>query len=314
MFARFLKLGLLTGAVSTLAACASLGGGRDAPLQIPEVTDPAPIVPGTMRSYQIRGRWYHPKEQPNYDETGIASWYGSYHHGRPTSTGERFDMNALTAAHKTLPLPSLVEVTNTANGRRVVLRVNDRGPFVDSRIIDLSKGAAEELGLLNKGLGEVRVRYLGRAPRTGGGMALQTASTTTPAPRAAPTAPASTPVPYNEVVRAEAQQAATTYTPSAPLTVAAAPPAPAWQPAPAARPPASLAGHWVQAGAYASHADASRFATRLGDRAQVQSYAANGQTFYRIIVGPWPDANAAERARQAVIARGYREALLISGG
>ncbi|WP_409020866.1 septal ring lytic transglycosylase RlpA family protein [Brevundimonas vesicularis] len=304
----------MTSAVSTLAACASLGG-KDAPLQIPEVTDPAPFVSGTMRPYQIRGRWYHPKEQPGYDETGIASWYGAYHHGRPTSTGERFDMNALTAAHKTLPLPSLVEVTNTSNGRRVVLRVNDRGPFVDSRIIDLSKGAAEELGLMSKGLGEVRVRYLGRAPRTGGGMALQTASSA-PAPRAAPATPPSTPVPYNEVVRAEVRTPATVLAPSAPLTVATAPVAapPTWQSAPVTSPLTGPAGHWVQAAAYASHADASRFATRLGDRAQVQSYAVDGQTFYRIIVGPWPDANAAERARQAVIARGYREALLISGG
>jgi rare lipoprotein A len=82
----------------------------------------------------------------------------------------------LTAAHKTLPLPGLVEVTNLANGRRIVVRVNDRGPFVDNRIIDLSRGAAEALGMLQAGVGEVRVRYLGRAPRTGGGTTLQHAA------------------------------------------------------------------------------------------------------------------------------------------
>lgn len=175
MVARLLRGALIAAAFSTLAACASFGGGRDAPLRPPVVTDPAPIVSGTMRPYQIRGRWYRPAEQPNYDEVGLASWYGAQHNGRPTSTGERFDMTALTGAHKTLPLPSLVEVTNRANGRRVILRVNDRGPFVDSRIIDLSRAAAEELGLLSQGVGEVRVRYVGRAPRTGGGTAMQRA-------------------------------------------------------------------------------------------------------------------------------------------
>lgn len=152
--------------LSVVAACA--GVARPEASRLPVVTDPAPIVSGTMRRYQVRGRWYQPAEQPGYDETGLASWYGEQFNGRPTATGERFDMHALTAAHKTLPLPGLVEVTNLANGRRIVVRVNDRGPFVDNRIIDLSRGSAEALGMLNAGAGEVRVRYLGRAPRTGG--------------------------------------------------------------------------------------------------------------------------------------------------
>ena len=118
-----------------------------------------------MLPYQIRGHWYHPAEDPDYEEVGMASWYGPGFDGRPTATGERFDQNALTAAHKTLPLPGLVEVTNLDNGRTVVLRLNDRGPFVDGRIIDLSRGAANELGLLQRGVGRVRVRYLGPAPR-----------------------------------------------------------------------------------------------------------------------------------------------------
>lgn len=167
-----------------LAACAS--GGRDLPrpggLPAPVVGDPAPIVSGTMRPYQIRGRWYHPAHQPNYDEVGEASWYGPGFDGRSTSTGERFDQHALTAAHTTLPLPGLVEVTNLANGRSVVVRINDRGPFVDGRIIDLSRGAADALDMTRQGVGRVRVRYLGMAPRTGGGYAgVQTASTATSA-------------------------------------------------------------------------------------------------------------------------------------
>ena len=115
------------------------------------------------KSYKVFGKRYTPKHQPNYDKTGTASWYGPKFHGKPTASGEAFDMNGLSAAHKTLPLNSLVHVTNLENGRSIVLRVNDRGPFVGDRIIDLSKGAAAKLGLLESGLKEVRVRYAGPA-------------------------------------------------------------------------------------------------------------------------------------------------------
>jgi rare lipoprotein A len=254
--------GLLAGA----AACATAPSvaRRVDMAAIPEVTDPAPIVSGTMRPYQIRGRWYRPEEQPNYDETGLASWYGDQFHGRPTATGERFDMHALTAAHKTLPLPGLVEVTNLANGRRVVLRVNDRGPFVDGRIIDLSRGAAEELDMLGRGVGEVRVRYLGRAPRLGGGQRLQIAEV--PAPAAGPSVPVSEP----------------------------------------------RQTYWIEVAAFPDAQAARATADRLEGPAQVQA-ATNG-TMFRVITGPWPDANAAERARQDTIAQGFSSAQLIPSG
>jgi len=113
------------------------------------------------KPYQIKGVWYHPAEQPDYDEKGIASWYGDQFHGRSTANGERFDMHGVSAAHKTLPLNSMVEVTNLQNGRSMRLRVNDRGPFVEGRIIDLSRQAANELGMLNQGTAMVRVRYAG---------------------------------------------------------------------------------------------------------------------------------------------------------
>lgn len=269
MTARLIRAATILAATSVLAACAGLGGaggaGRPA---IPVVTDPAPIVSGTMRPYQIRGRWYHPAEQPVYDEVGLASWYGDQFHGRPTATGERFDMNQLTAAHKTLPLPGLVEVTNLANGRSVVLRVNDRGPFVDGRIIDLSRGAADALDLRRAGVGQVRVRYLGRAPRQGGGQVMMASAG--PVPAAAPVAQ-----------------------------------------------PAAVVGEagafWVQAGAFSERRAADRVSRRLGDRAQVQDVQTGTGRLYRVVVGPWDDANAAERARQAVIARGHADALLISG-
>ncbi|MDX8401305.1 MAG: septal ring lytic transglycosylase RlpA family protein [Mariprofundaceae bacterium] len=117
--------------------------------------------------YRVNGRWYRPVAQVSgYDETGIASWYGRKFHGRKTANGERFDMHAMTAAHKTLPLPTMVRVTNLENGRSVVVRVNDRGPFVKGRLIDLSWAAAKALGFLEKGTARVRVQTLDMQPGT----------------------------------------------------------------------------------------------------------------------------------------------------
>jgi rare lipoprotein A len=117
--------------------------------------------------YQVGGRWYNPREQPDYDRIGIASWYGSDFHGRHTANGEVYDMSALTAAHPTLPLPSYAYVTNLSNGRTVLVRVNDRGPYVGDRVIDLSKASAHAIGLFGRGTGRVRVRYAGPAPLDG---------------------------------------------------------------------------------------------------------------------------------------------------
>jgi rare lipoprotein A len=115
--------------------------------------------------YQINGVWYYPKENFKYDRTGIASWYGHPFHGHTSASGERYDMTAMTAAHKTLPMPSLVEVTNLDNGRRAVLRINDRGPFVSGRIIDVSRAAARKLGFRSNGTARVRVRILEQESR-----------------------------------------------------------------------------------------------------------------------------------------------------
>ena len=114
--------------------------------------------------YQVAGRWFKPHEQPNYDAKGQASWYGEAFHRRKTSNGEWFDMNQLTAAHPTLPLPSYVRVTNLENGREVVVRVNDRGPFVGTRIMDMSKRAADVLGYRTAGTTRIRAQYIGPAP------------------------------------------------------------------------------------------------------------------------------------------------------
>jgi rare lipoprotein A len=162
---RKLRIAAMTAAAAALTACASAGpryavDGASRPPQKPPATAKRG---GTWKPYQVNGKWYTPHEQPDYDEVGVASWYGGHHHGKPTATGERFDKAGITAAHKTLPLPSIVEVTNLDNGKRIRVRVNDRGPFVDGRIIDLSQEAARRLGFDGKGLARVRVRYVADA-------------------------------------------------------------------------------------------------------------------------------------------------------
>jgi rare lipoprotein A len=131
----------------------------DVPDVVPRAEPPSRL--GNMAQYEQGGRIYRVLDSSYaYDERGIASWYGSEFQGRPTSSGEPFDMNLMTGAHRTLPLPSYVEVTNLSNGRQVILRVNDRGPFhdTDQRIIDVSYAAAVRLGFAGEGTAPVRVR------------------------------------------------------------------------------------------------------------------------------------------------------------
>ncbi len=110
--------------------------------------------------YKVFGKFYYPEENYSYSEIGIASWYGADFHEGITANGEKYDMNAMTAAHRTLPLPSIVKVTNLRNNKTAILRVNDRGPFVDNRIIDVSKKAAEVLGFKNMGITKVKVEIM----------------------------------------------------------------------------------------------------------------------------------------------------------
>lgn len=132
--------------------------------------DPVPKGGGVFKigkPYFAGGKWYTPAHNEAYDQVGLASWYGDFFHGRQTANGEVYDMYALTAAHPTLPMPVFAKVTNLRNKRSVIVRVNDRGPYKDDRIIDLSRRAAEQLGFYNKGLAPVRVQYYGRAPMDG---------------------------------------------------------------------------------------------------------------------------------------------------
>jgi rare lipoprotein A len=117
--------------------------------------------------YKVAGKWYVPRDEPGYDRTGNASWYGFDFHGRKTANGEIFDKDALSAAHPTLPMPSYAYVTNLDNNRTILVRINDRGPYVAGRIIDLSQASATALGYRSRGTARVRVRYAGPAPLNG---------------------------------------------------------------------------------------------------------------------------------------------------
>jgi rare lipoprotein A len=143
---------MATAAVAaSLGACASSGGGA------------GPYRAANLRPYEIGGRRYTPEAYRRYDAKGVASWYSYPARSRRTATGEWFDPGQLTAAHKTLPLPCVVEVTNLENGRKVRVRVNDRGPYADGRIIDLSRAAADRLGFTRAGTTRVRVKLIGPA-------------------------------------------------------------------------------------------------------------------------------------------------------
>ncbi|MDG4475992.1 septal ring lytic transglycosylase RlpA family protein [Thiovibrio frasassiensis] len=130
----------------------------------PRTTPKSGRIPGTQRPYQIEGKTYYPlPSAEGYSETGIASWYGNPFHGRKTSNGETYNMYDWTAAHKTLPMNTRLLVENLDNGRTTTVRVNDRGPFVGTRIIDLSYNVARDLGIMKEGTGKVRITALGEA-------------------------------------------------------------------------------------------------------------------------------------------------------
>jgi rare lipoprotein A len=149
--------------------------------------EPVPKGGGVYRvgkPYTVAGRVYVPEEDVNYREDGLASWYGDDFHGRLTANGEVFDMGSLTAAHPTLPMPCYARVTNLSNGKSLVVRVNDRGPYHGNRLIDVSNKAAELLEFKGNGVAHVRVEYVGRAPLEGSDdrQLLATLRTGVPAP------------------------------------------------------------------------------------------------------------------------------------
>lgn len=182
---RAARVAFLLALVGGLAGCAGSGGASKPSFYRTASNGdmrPSPRLPGARDGvtlpkgggvykvgspYVVDGQRYIPREETSYDRSGIASWYGEDFHGRRTANGEIYDMNALTAAHPTLPLPSYAYVTSLESNRTVLVRVNDRGPFVAGRVIDLSRRTAQALGLHRTGTGRVRVRYAGPAPLDG---------------------------------------------------------------------------------------------------------------------------------------------------
>jgi rare lipoprotein A len=165
------NVGAVVLACAALANCSSSKILSDKYSQrvVPE-GEPVPKGGGGYKvgqPYTINGQTYYPSENPAYRVEGIASWYGPDFHGRLTANGEVFDMHGISAAHPTMPLPSYARVTNLDNGRSIIVRVNDRGPYARNRVIDVSIGAANALGFYGEGLAHVRVEYAGRAPLEG---------------------------------------------------------------------------------------------------------------------------------------------------
>jgi len=285
----------LTASLALAALSAACATARP-PAQHAAGTQAAPYKVG--KPYQVRGVWYTPKEDPRYDETGVGSWYGEQFHNRHTANGEVFDMDLVSAAHKTLPLPSLVEVTNLDNGRKMVVRVNDRGPFIDGRIIDLSRAAARELGYENKGVARVRVRYVGPAPQQG--MGARTYRAGLP-PAQIPKKPG----PYKALATA------------GPIGVAPAPRPLAGGPEylPDIRPArrgevTTSTAYRVQAGAFADRRRAEiavKILSREG-RAEIVPLQRDGMTLYRVQVSGQGEPYL---ARDRVAALGYVDARLV---
>src|SRR3954462_5079378 len=170
-YSRPSALRLSAVATALLAAACTTTAPPPPPPQPEDHTVAVPPSAGVYKvgqPYQVDNVWYYPREQPDYDETGIASWYGPTFYGHHTANGEMYDGNQLTAAHKTLPMPVNVRVTNLDNGKSLIVRVNDRGPYARGRIVDVSEQAARLLGFYKNGTARVRVTYMARSTRPDG--------------------------------------------------------------------------------------------------------------------------------------------------
>jgi len=314
-------------AAALLAACQT--PMQRAPVMVtnhytPPEAPPAPIAPPTPvpnpiykvgQPYEINGTWYYPREQADYDETGIASWYGADFHGLLTADGEVFDRNGVTAAHTTLPMPVNVRVTNLENGRSLVVRVNDRGPFVSGRVIDLSEHAADLLGFKIAGLARVRVTYLGRADLFGPGLAPPSQETPPEIANAVPAAPVGS-VETSNLPPVEGVRAAP------PTMVAMLPrqierievaPLEAIADGKVTRVPVpAVTAIFVQAGAFTSVVNASTVAARLQmEGARVYPAQKDGKPIYRVRIGPFQDVSAADAVLAQVQALGHSDAQIV---
>ena len=253
-------------------------------------------------AYVVAGVRYFPRFDPNYNETGISSWYGEPFHGRDTANGERYDMNELTAAHKTMPMPSTARVTNLENGRTLMLRVNDRGPFVAGRIIDISRRGAQLLGFYRTGTAKVRVEFIEFAPLT------------VIADRDAPRRRLDT----EEMVAirsepTEVRPEITSQYLDAPETEIGGSGDDDLTSSPEPVNGTTLDGMFVQVGAFAERANAVTLAHRLSALSPSVISAANinGRTLFRVRMGPIADLEQADSLLAKAIAAGHNDARLI---
>ena len=290
------------------------------------------------KAYQVKGVWYYPQVDYDYVEAGVASWYGPGFHGRSTANGEQYDMNGLTAAHRTLPMPSIVRVTNLENGRSIKLRVNDRGPFVGNRVIDVSRRAAQLLGFYMTGTAPVRVEIVADeskqlaaalgvpvdvavAERPTEQPVVQVASAySTPEPLESPPQPQSELQPEPEP---NVGQFAMTYTSDAlpetsdgsyseadaslPITDSVPEAAPTEQ-------PQSGSAMYVQAGAFADvgRADLARRRLSLIGPIVMSPSRVNGRDLLRVRVGPLYSDGEAERVLASVSRAGFPDCRLVA--
>jgi rare lipoprotein A len=284
-------------------------------------TDPSPRPGGGTYKvgtpYQIGGVWYYPKEDPFYAETGIASWYGEDFHGKLTANGERYNMDALTAAHRTLPLPTIVRVTNLENGKSLRLRVNDRGPYARGRIIDVSRRAADLLGFQRNGTARVRVEYEGR-----GKVADPTQSADLD-PNHAPATPVRA-APLSSVASTDLAPppGAQASTPASATSSLPVPPAAASTASPVDNEPDGVVSTqqvpamtrlWVQVGSFTSRQNADRLVSSLSRVGVAQSsrIMLNGKPMFRVRFGPFNAVEEADSMLDKVISAGQNGAQII---
>ncbi|WP_439567773.1 septal ring lytic transglycosylase RlpA family protein [Sphingopyxis sp.] len=309
----------MAGALLLLAGCGSFGGEREGgptasptPAQSTGGVSDTPVKIGDP--YTIGGTTYTPSDIADYDDVGYASWYGEELAGRPTANGETFDPAAISAAHKTLPLPSYVEVTALDTGRTILVRVNDRGPMVGDRLIDLSRGAAEQLGLTD-GVSAVRVR---RTNPPAAERAQLRAGRAVPERIATPDSLLSilrTKLKAMPVPKALAAAPSVEAQPAAPIASAKAKPGddrlvvekprPAAKPAVTAKPaPAATGKYVVQVGAFSSESRANAAAS------SVDGTVTKAGNLWRVRIGPFASDADARGALGKAKAKGFRDAVV----
>jgi rare lipoprotein A len=305
-------------AVLALAGCATSKPPQVAP---PAPTPPAAAAPSdggykVGNPYQIEGKWYYPAEDYSYRQEGIASWYGADFHGKKTANGERYDMNGVSAAHPTLPLPSMVKVTNLDNGRVLKVRINDRGPFHGNRIIDLSRRAAQLLGFYEAGTARVRVEIDTPESIVLKNMAMRDHPPEMPKLAAVPRGAVAA-APLAPVGATSADLGQKPAQPPPPRkNVATATPTPQKPPKTPARAVPSAgdgSGIFIQAGAFAEMANAKRLEKQLKEFGSVFviPVTVDNAQLYRVRLGPVGDDAVAEELLAKIRAMGHDDAQIV---